>query len=83
MPAIRSEVPYLNNPTNKGQRPEGTTPLPNENSNSRNQSQQHRDTITIGIMTLATVVLAAMIGLLEISGSNPVRDNDLDRCKNG
>lgn len=83
MPAIRSEIPYLNNPTNKGQCPQGTTPPPNENPNGRNQSQQHRDTITIGIMTLATVVLAAMIGLLEISGSNPVRDNDLDPTSEG
>ena len=38
-----------------------------------NEGQHHRDTITISVMTLATVVPAAMIGLLEISGTDRAR----------
>ena len=48
-----------------------------------NEGQHHRDTITIGIMTLATVVLAAMIGLLEISGANPVHGERPDALSDG
>ena len=58
--------------TNKGHRHQGTIPPPNENPKITNGGQHHRDTITVSVMTLATVVLAAMIGLLEISGPNPV-----------
>ena len=42
---------------------------------------RHRDTISIGVMSIDTVVLIGMFGLLEIAGSVAVKDVTNEKAK--
>lgn len=55
------------------------TPRPNVDDQAA--ESRHRDTISIGVMSMATVVLIGMFGLLEIAGSVEVEDLADDQAK--
>ena len=48
------------------------TPRPNDDDPAA--ERRHRDTVSIGVMSMATVVLIGMFGLLEIAGSATTPD---------
>ncbi len=54
------------------------TPRPDDDQAAESR---HRDTVSSGVMSMATVVLIGMFGLLEIAGSFAVNDVSGEKAK--